>query len=95
MIIRLFGLYSQFLTIDKLDIIPWRYIFSKQPQPGTLYQKEDMEILQNLWNLEDQRLLERLKKYILSGPTLVRPDPSRMFYTKTDWYKYGMGEVLL
>ena len=39
MLIGLFGFYSQFLTPYELDIRPWRYIFSKQPQPETLYQK--------------------------------------------------------
>ena len=51
--------------------------------------------MQNLWNLEDQILLERLKKDILTGPTLSRPEPSIRLYIKTDWSKYGMGTVLL
>ena len=54
-----------------------------------------MEIIQNLWNPENQRLLERIKKYILSGPTLEKLDPIRRFYIKTDWPKGGMGSVLL
>ena len=54
-----------------------------------------MELIKNLCNPEGQRLLERLNKYILSEPTLERPDPSRRFYIKTDWYKDGMGAVLL
>ena len=52
-------------------------------------------MMQNLWNPEDQGLLERLKKDILSGPTLSRPDPARMFYIRTDCSKYGMVAVLL
>ena len=51
--------------------------------------------MQNLWNIEDQRLLECLNKYILSGPTLARPYPYIRFYIKIYWYKYGMLEVLL
>ena len=51
--------------------------------------------MHNLWNPDDQRLLELLKKYILSGPTLARPDPYIRFYTKKDWSKDVMGEVLL
>ena len=51
--------------------------------------------MQNLWNTEKQWLLERLKKEILSGSTLARPDPYRKLYIKTDWYKDGMGAVLL
>ena len=51
--------------------------------------------MQNLFNQEDQRLLERLNKYILSGPNLSRLDPYRRFYIKTDLPKDGMREVLL
>ena len=54
-----------------------------------------MELIQNLCNPEGQRLLELLNKYILSGPTLEKPEPSRRLYIKTDWYKDGMGAVLL
>ena len=32
-----------------------------------------MELMQNIWNSEDQRLLEVLKKDILSGLTLAIP----------------------
>ena len=51
--------------------------------------------MQNIWNTEDQSLMERLKKDILSGPTLSIPDPSRRFYINTDWSKDRMGAVLL
>ena len=51
--------------------------------------------MQNLWNPDDQRLLEKLKKDILSGPTLARLDPSRSFYIKIDCCKDGMGAVLI
>ena len=51
--------------------------------------------MHNLCNIEDQRLLEQLKRYILSGTTLSIPYPSRRFYIKTDWSKYGMGALLL
>ena len=51
--------------------------------------------MQNLCNPQDQMLLERLKRDILSGPTLARPDPSRKLYIKTDWSKGAMGMVLL
>ena len=51
--------------------------------------------MQNLWSKEDQRLLERIKKDILSGPTLAIPDPYRRFYIKIDWSKDGMLAVLL
>ena len=38
--------------------------------------------------------MEQLKKNILSGPTLARPDYSRRFYINIDWSKDGMGAVL-
>ena len=49
--------------------------------------------MQNLWNLEDQKLLERLKKDNLSGPSLSRPYPSIRLYIMTDWSEDGMGAV--
>ena len=54
-----------------------------------------MELMQNIWNIEDQMLLERLKKDVLLGPTLEIPDPSKRFYIKTDRSTYGMGAVIL
>ena len=39
MLIGIFELYSQFLPLYDMDIRPWRYIFLKQTQPGTLSQK--------------------------------------------------------
>ena len=47
-LIRLFGLYSQFLPLYELEIRPCRYILSNQPQPGTISQNGDMELMQNL-----------------------------------------------
>ena len=95
MLIGIFGLYRQFMPLYELYIRPWRYIFSKQPQPETLSKKEEMELIQNIWNLEDQILLKRLNIDILSGPSLARTDPSRIFYIKTYWYKDGILAVLL
>ena len=51
--------------------------------------------MQNLWNPEEQSLLEMLKKDILSGPNLAIPDHSRRFYIKIDWSKDGTGAVIL
>ena len=51
--------------------------------------------MQNLYNPEYQRLLEQINEDILSVPTLTIPDPSRIFYIKTDWSNYGMGSLLL
>ena len=54
-----------------------------------------MELIQKLWNPEDRRLLERLNKDVLSGINLAILDPSRRFYIKIDWSKYGMRAVIL
>ena len=56
-LIGVFGLYTQFLPLYEIDIRPWRYILSKQNHPGTLSQKEDMELMHKLCNTYDQRLL--------------------------------------
>ena len=53
-----------------------------------------MELMQNLWTPEYQRLLERLNEYITEGPILARTEPSQRFYIKVDWSKDGMGDVL-
>ena len=66
MIIGIFGLCIRFLPLYKLDIRPWIYILSKQTQPVTLSQKEYMVPMHNLWNPQDQRLLERLNKYFFN-----------------------------
>ena len=54
-----------------------------------------MELIQKLWNLEDQRLLERLNNDFLSRTTLEIPDPRIRVYIKTDCSNDGMGEVFL
>ena len=51
--------------------------------------------MQNIWNLEGQRLLECLNKDILSRPTLEIPDPYKKFYINTYFSKDVMGAVLL
>ena len=64
MLIRIFVLYTQLLSLYELDIRSWRYIMLKQPQLGIVSKEEDMELIQSLWNTEDQSFLERLKKDI-------------------------------
>ena len=61
MLIGIFGLYSQYLTLYDLYIRPWRYILLKHTQPGTISKNEDMELIKKLWNTEYQMLMERLK----------------------------------
>ena len=45
----------------------------------------------NLWTPKDQRLLEWLKQYIVSGHTLVRPEPYKRLYINIYWSNEGMG----
>ena len=66
-----------------------------QPQLGTLSKKDYMELIQNLWTPDDQRLLGLISKDIVSRPTLERPDPYLRFYIKTYWSKDGMEEVIM
>ena len=54
-----------------------------------------MKLIQKKCNSEDQRLLELLKKDILSRTTLARPGPCIRFYIKIDSSKDGMGSALL
>ena len=54
-----------------------------------------MELMQNLWKPEEQRLLERLNNDIMAGPTLAIPDASWIFYINMEWSKDGMVAVLL
>ena len=49
-----------------------------------------MELIHNLRDPENQRLIERLNKDILSGTNLSISDPSIRFYIKIYWSKYGM-----
>ena len=51
--------------------------------------------MQNICSSDYQRLMEQLKEDIMEGTTLKRPDLSRRFYINTDWYKDGMGAVII
>ena len=51
--------------------------------------------MHKLWKPDDQSLMERLKEYILTGPTLEIPDPFGKFYIHTDWSKDGMVVVIM
>ena len=64
MLIGLFVFYCQFFPLYYLDIRTWRYIFLKQNQLGTIFKEEYMPLMHNLWDIEDQSLLEQLKEYI-------------------------------
>ena len=43
-----------------------------------------MEMIQNLWTPEEQRLMVRLKEDMVAGSTLEIPDLSWRFYIQMD-----------
>ena len=47
-LIEFFRFYIQFFTLYELYIRLLRYILSNQSQPGTIFQKKEMELMQNL-----------------------------------------------
>ena len=51
--------------------------------------------MQKIFMTEEQRLLERLKGYLITGPSLARIHPYQSFYIKTVFSKYVMRAVLL
>ena len=68
---------------------------SNQRQIVALYQKGGVDVMQNLWTTDDQRLTKGLNKDIVSGPTLAIPEPSQSFFIKIDCLKDIMVVVLL
>ena len=84
MIIGIFRFYRQLLPLYDPYIRPWRYISSKNLQPGKLSKKRYIELMHNLWTPEYQRLLEIVNEYIIAGTKLERPDPYWRSYIKTD-----------
>ena len=79
----------------ELEISPWRKVLMCQPAPGEMSKHEEADKMAELWTDGCEALLAKLKKDILAGPVLARPNPNRRFYLKTDWSKEGMGAVLL
>jgi hypothetical protein len=95
MLIGFFGFYSKFLPLYETRIKPWRTILAKLPKPGELEPAAEREEMTRLWDDEHEKVLSELKRDILAGPVLARPDPNRRFYLKSDWSKEKMGAVLL
>ena len=60
-IIGIFIFCSKFLSLYELYIRPCRELLKKKPQPGKLYQKREMQLMQKLWAPEKKMLVERLK----------------------------------
>ena len=70
-------------------------MIKNKAKPGTETVEEEKKTVANLWEPQDDTTLFRLKKSILDGPVLKRPNSNRRFYLKTDWSSNAMGAVLL
>jgi hypothetical protein len=90
MIIGAFGFYGKWIPNYELEILPWRDLLAQQPAQG-----KEITTLDKIWKKEHQDLLDRLKRLIVGGPVLQRPDFDRRLYLKTDWSKDGVGVALL
>ena len=90
MIIGAFGFYGKWIPNYELVILPWRDLLAQQPDHG-----KEIITLDKIWKKEHQDLLDRLKRLIVGGPLLQRPDFDRRLYLKTDWSKDGVGVALL
>ena len=94
-LIGMFGFYQEFIPLFQTRIAPWRKLQVGQPLPGQLTAETERSFFKEFWLPEHQQLLEELKKELLSGLLLARPNPNRRFYVKTDWSRLAMGAVLL
>ena len=94
-LIGMFGFYQEFIPLFQTRIAPWRKLQVGQPLPGQLTAETERSFFKGFWLPEHQQLLDELKKELLSGLILARPNPDRRFYVKTDWSRLAMGAVLL
>jgi hypothetical protein len=95
MLTGLLGFYRAWIALFEVRIKPWREHSKKAPTPGSAEKSEEAKILAELWSDSDDKLLQQLKRDILDGPVMKRPDPNRRFYLKTDWSAEAQGAVLL
>ena len=91
----MFGFYQEFIPLFQTRIAPWRKLQVGQPLPGQLTAETERSFFKGFWLPEHQQLLDDLKKELLSGLLLARPNHNRRFYVKTDWSKMAMGAILL
>ena len=94
-LIGMFGFYQEFIPLFQTRIAPWRKLQVGQPLPGQLTAETERSFFKGFWLPEHQQLLDDLKKELLSGLLLARPNHNRRFYVKTDWSKMAMGAILL
>jgi hypothetical protein len=95
MLTGLLGFYRAWIALFEVQVKPWREHSKKAPTPGTADKTEEATILRELWTDSEDQLLNQLKKDILNGPVMRRPDPNRRYYLKTNWSAKVQGAVLL
>jgi hypothetical protein len=93
MLIGLFGFYAKWIPWYEDIISPWRAVLKKKPPVDTDTEEEE-RMLTNLWTPKEDSLIHVLKKAILTGPVLKRPDWDRQFHVKTDWSSFAKGGAL-
>jgi hypothetical protein len=96
MLIGFIGFYRNWTPLYETRLSPWRRILKQAPAPGTCSKEDGAKLMTKLWNADDRtadekfaeygesndKLLESLKREVLAGPTLKRPNPNRRFYVK-------------
>ena len=92
-IIGLLGFYAKWMPNYENEIRIWREVMKTDGE--LLSPEEEEKVVATKWDDKCEELLDQLKKDIIKGPVLKRPNPKRRFYLKTDWSKEGMGGVLL
>ena len=93
-IIGLLGFYSAWLPHFEAEITLWRGVLALQVN-AVMNEQQERDLVAKHWTKDCEEALDRLKKALISGPVLKRPNPKRRFYLKTDWSKIAMGGCLL
>ena len=79
MLIGMFGFYAAWIPWYEVRILPWRKLLKLAPDPATSEEGNRAPIGPR-WTTEHNNILETLKREVLSGPVLARPDWSKQFY---------------
>jgi hypothetical protein len=95
MLIGFIGFYRDWIPLYEERIGRWREHMKQAPAPGECDKDDEASIMRQLWEQQDDQILDDLKQAILTGPVLKRPEPNRRFYLKTDWSAHAQGAVLL
>ena len=83
--IGLLNFYHKYIPFFELTVKPLRALerkFHRKPIP------------ESAWSEDLKALFEELKDLVTSSPLLIRYDPMKPVFLKTDWSSYGMGFIL-